>query len=471
MKALLEREIKLAPPEDLDLASFDGERARVRTLDSTYYDTDGRDLLRHGVTLRRRVERRKGAWQLKLPSGEARLELEFADAETPPDDVAGLLVALTRRAPLAPVAHLRTRRETVRVKRDGVHLADVVLDKVTVFDGEDVVAAFDELEVELIDGGEKDLRRLERALLKAGATDAGGPSKLARALGAPPDAPTRKADDTPAGNLSLALREQVERIVRHDPGTRVGIDPEDLHQFRVATRRLRAFLRAGSKLLDADWADEVRAELKSLGRVLGAVRDYDVLTERLRDEAGELDEIDRIALEPLFAALAAERDAARADFPATLDSDRYLDLLARLEAEPPLVEGSHPTLKSIWRHEYRRAKRTIAALGDRPADDELHAARIRVKRARYAAELAGPELGRKGAAFVEAAKELQDVLGAHQDAVVGEQVLRRLAPELPGSALAIGRLVDREQARRAEARATWGNAWRRLRRRAKALGA
>jgi CHAD domain-containing protein len=116
-------------------------------------------------------------------------------------------------------------------------------------------------------------------------------------------------------------------------------------------------------------------------------------------------------------------------------------------------------------------KRTIATLGDTPRDDELHAARIRVKRARYAAELAGPELGRKGAEFVEAAKELQDVLGAHQDAVVGEQVLRRLAPELPGSALAMGRLVDREQACRAEARATWEHGWRRLRRRAKALGA
>ena len=47
------------------------------------------------------------------------------------------------------------------------------------------------------------------------------------------------------------------------------------------------------------------------------------------------------------------------------------------------------------------------------------------------------------------------MLGAHQDAVVGEEVLRRLAPELPGAALAMGRLVDRERARRAEARAAW----------------
>ena len=193
------------------------------------------------------------------------------------------------------------------------------------------------------------------------------------------------------------------------------------------------------------------------------MRDQDVLIERLRGEAEELDEVDRVALEPLFAALAAEREAARAEFPATLDSDRYLALLARLEAEPPLARGRRAARStSIWRREYRRTRKAITALGDAPPDAELHAARIRVKRARYAAELAGPELGRKGAAFVEAAKELQDVLGAHQDAVVGEQVLRRLAPGLPGSALAMGRLVDREQARRAEARATWHDAWRAL---------
>src|SRR5262245_11360478 len=107
MRALVEREIKLAPPRDLDLAALGGEKAAVRTFESTYFDTAERDLLRRGVTLRRRVERRKGAWQVKLPSGDARIELEFDDAELPPEEVVTLLVGLTRRAELAPVAHLR----------------------------------------------------------------------------------------------------------------------------------------------------------------------------------------------------------------------------------------------------------------------------------------------------------------------------------------------------------------------------
>jgi CHAD domain-containing protein len=472
MKAVLEREVKLAPPQDLDLASLGGVRAAARTFESTYWDTADRALLRRGVTLRRRVERRKGGWQLKLPSGDARFELQFADAETPPDDVAGLLVALTGRTALEPVAQLRTRRETIRIRRKDVHVADVVLDAVTVVDDGAVVAAFDEVEVELVDGVEKDLRRLERALRAAGATDAGGSSKLVRALGAANGAAPVAPDGTPAGTLRLALAEQHERLLLHDPGTRTGLDPEDVHQFRVATRRLRAFLRAGSELLHAEWANDVRSELSWVGGALGAVRDQDVLAERLRAEAEELDEVDREALGPLFATLEAERDAARAELPAVLDSDRYLALLARLESgPPPAAEPSDRSLTSIWRREYRRTRKTMLALGEEPPDDDLHAARIRVKRARYAAELAGAELGKKGAAFVAAAKELQDVLGAHQDAVVGEELLRRLAPKLRRSALAMGRLVDRERARRAEARAEWRDAWKRLDRRAKALGA
>ena len=80
------------------------------------------------------------------------------------------------------------------------------------------------------------------------------------------------------------------------------------------------------------------------------------------------------------------------------------------------------------------------------------------KRARYAAELAGWKES------VRQAKKLQDVLGEHQDAVVAAERLRELAAEAaPGQALAAGRLVEREQERRAVARAAWPKAWKKLR--------
>jgi len=471
MKSLLEREVKLTPPPDLDLDALDGERVPARELDSTYYDTEARDLLRRRVTLRRRVEDGRDSWQLKLPTDAvgARHELEFDGGEAPPDELSALLVGLTRRAPVAPVARLQTRRDVVRIRSGGVHVADVSLDAVTVLDGDRVAGAFDELEVELVDGDDDDLRRLERRLRDAGAGDAAGPSKLARALGAPAPSP-RPAAASPGGVLAAALGDQLDQLLLRDPGTRTGLDPEDLHQFRVATRRLRAFLRAARDLVDREWADALRAELGWLGAQLGAVRDQDVLIERLRTESEELDETDRAALGALFATLDAERDAARAELLAALESDRYLQLLETLEGEVPLRPGSSETLTSIWRSAYRRARRAVGGLTADPADAELHATRVAVKRARYAAELGSPELGKKGARFVDAAKDFQDVVGAHQDAVVGEAVLRRLAPGLPGdAALAAGRLVERERTRRAQARAEWRGSWRRLKKRAQKI--
>ena len=43
-----------------------------------------------------------------------------------------------------------------------------------------------------------------------------------------------------------------------------------------------------------------------------------------------------------------------------------------------------------------------------------------MKHARYAGELAQPDVGRPAERFVDWAKALQDVLGAHQDAVTPE---------------------------------------------------
>jgi CHAD domain-containing protein len=91
-----------------------------------------------------------------------------------------------------------------------------------------------------------------------------------------------------------------------------------------------------------------------------------------------------------------------------------------------------------------------------------------VKRARYAAELAAPELGKRGRDFVEAAKRLQEVLGEHQDAAVAEERVRAWAGRGSGRDAAVP-LVERERQRKAAARAAWPAAWDGLRRAAKQL--
>jgi CHAD domain-containing protein len=153
---------------------------------------------------------------------------------------------------------------------------------------------------------------------------------------------------------------------------------------------------------------------------------------------------------------------------AALSAPRYLELVDQLAAPPlPGSTGTNQQLAELWWAEFARAKKKFARLDDNSSDEELHAARIRVKRARYAAELAASELGNPGERFVDAAKIVQDVLGEHQDAAVAEERIRTWSEGKPDAAAAVRKLLKRERARRKKARAEWPDAWKDLKRRAK----
>ena len=466
MKETVERESKLTPGEGFVLPELGGEPQPTRVFVSTYHDTADFVLARHGVTLRHRVEDGTGLWQLKLPRGAARAELEqLGTPARPPLELSSLLVGFLRGRELRRVARLRTRREVVRA--DG---AEIVDDSVTVLEGRRVTRRFRELEVELVGGDERTLRRLVGELERAGAAPGELRPKLYRALDL--EVPTG-ATDIPRGTppvtaVGLALGAQAHQLLLHDPGVRLGSDPEDLHQLRVAIRRLRAFLRAGRGLLAPAWSEPLRDELGWLGKALGPARDIDVLVERLEADVSGLGN-DAAAASDLLAALDAERADTRVAVVAALSSDRYLALLDRLDqVSEPEAGNAEPALRDLWRAEWQRTRKACARLDDSSSDAELHAGRLRVKRARYAAELASHELGKRGTRFVDAAKELQDVLGEHQDAVVAEARIRAWAA---GGAdpRAAALLAAREHERMETARKAWPRAWKSLRRAAKPL--
>jgi CHAD domain-containing protein len=215
---------------------------------------------------------------------------------------------------------------------------------------------------------------------------------------------------------------------------------------------------------------ELRAELGWLGGALGPVRDLDVLVEHLRADAGALGGEDEGAFLTLILKLEAERAADRDALLAVLADPRYIALVERLDADTraPPAARSDRTLRDLAGREFRRLRKAMRALGAHPADDELHAARIAVKRARYAAELAERPVGRGATAFIREAKVLQDVLGDHQDAAVAEARIRALvgARAPAGQAIAAGRVIERQHERRRAARAEYPKAWRDLERRA-----
>ena len=457
MRATCEYERKLAAPAGFRLPPLGGRPLEARIFTSVYYDVPGGALAAAGITLRCRVEHGRSVWQLKLPADDGRLELEFEGGpKKPPEDVADLLHAHLRHGPLAPIAELRTRRSGELVARDGT-TAEVTLDEVAVMDARRVRDEFVEVELELREGSPARVDDLAAELAAAGAEPGQEQPKVFRALELDPGVPS--APETPFEALRCLLREQLREIERDDPGTRLGRDPESLHDMRVAVRRLRALLRAGGKLVAED-TTELAARLKELGRVLGEVRDLDVLIEHLEAEAAQLGEADAARARPLLAVLRKERSRNRRAMLEFLRSDAYLALLDEIartieELEP---SGSDASLGDLADKAFKKTRKVIGSLPDEPADGELHAVRKKGKRARYAAELAARKK------FVKQAKKLQDVLGEHQDAVVAAERLRELAADAdPEHALVAGRLVEREAGRRAAARKEWPKTWKKLR--------
>jgi CHAD domain-containing protein len=256
--------------------------------------------------------------------------------------------------------------------------------------------------------------------------------------------------DPGAVRLRTMIDVQRRSLLEHDPGTRLGDDPENLHQHRVAARRTRAFLRAARAYVDPDWAQSLAEPLRELGQVTGPARDLDVLAGTVRDELATLDATERAGAEVLAARLESERVSARRQVLATLDGEPYRALLTRLRMRPRLADGvSSVPLDRIARKAFHRLVRAADRLGPAPDDAAVHRLRIKLKRARYAAELAAPA-DAKGSRFLSRAKALQDLLGEHQDAVVAEQRLRDLAvsDDSTAAAFVAGRLAERQRKRR-----------------------
>src|SRR5262249_47696255 len=191
-----------------------------------------------------------------------------------------------------------------------------------------IVQSFREVEIERLNGDETLLARLEQTLRRAGAEDHDGRPKLFRALKLPPPHPAEPPGyEAPVfEHLRFILSQQVEALLSHDPGVRAGGNSEDLHQMRVATRRLRAILRAAKPILLPEWVQPLRAELKWIGQILGTARDLDVQADYFCHEATGLETRDRTHLEKFVEHLHARREKIQGALLSELRSARYLGL-------------------------------------------------------------------------------------------------------------------------------------------------
>ena len=487
----IEREVKLAAWGGFVLPDLEGlvpdlsvKALKLKRLDATYYDTKDLRLARAGVSLRHRVGD-DPPWTVKLPEGEAgpimsRREIPFeGPAGAIPAAAERLVRAYSRAEALVGVARLKTERSRVALNVNGAAEAEIADDEVSVYHGRRLASRFREVEVEVEDEAPDGLLPavIER-LREAGAGEPDNTPKVVRALGPraleplPGTVAAVRPDSTMGEVVRASVGNALGRIVAHDPGVRMGDDPEDVHQARVGTRRLRSDLRTFRPLLDPEWVAGVREEAGWYAALLGDVRDTEVLMERLVHQAQSLAKEDAAAVKTTVGRLAKERQAARRRLLEGMDSPRYTALLDRLTdaaSEPQFAtpdsadEPAAEALPALVRRPWRRLAKAVKELPEVPADEQLHEVRILAKHTRYAAEAAAGVIGKPATAFAKQIAAVQTVLGDHQDACVTESWLRQVAPKTRSTreAMLLGQLIGLQRAEAAAKRAAWPDVWAR----------
>jgi CHAD domain-containing protein len=260
------------------------------------------------------------------------------------------------------------------------------------------------------------------------------------------------------------LRALLNTMVANEEGTSADLDPEFLHDFRVAVRRTRTALAQLKEVFPPDVAARYRAEFAWLGELTGPARDLDVYLIRMRELETEFAPDVIGDLDPLVRFLTGEKNAAYERLIAGLRSQRYWDLI---DAWPKFLDrGDEPPLASLpievvagerIRARFERALSRGQKLHAGSPPGRLHRLRIDCKKLRYLLEFfrslyPAPDTSD----LIRELKHLQDNLGEINDLhIQGTNLIefgRRMLDErnaTAGTLVAMGRLIERLQARRA----------------------
>jgi len=451
--------------------------APERELLSIYFDTMDRDLQRAGLTLRLRRKGRaipvlgvkwskeaagdlftRGEVETRSPDGEANIEL-FEPA------IRDRLKAILGGKTLGPVFKTHVKRRTA-VIHHGHSEIELALDDGVVL-ANDQSRPVTEVELELKNGNITDLLGLARELTqKCGLSlgfepKAGRGYRLAELAAARPQkakpmllAPAATFDDVIAAVIASCLT----HFTANWASLRDSDAPESIHQLRVALRRLRSALGIFRKRIILPELEDIRARARNIASTLGPARECDAF--RLNALAGPFrDQPDRLAaaarlLEAVESRRVESYAAARRviEDPATslfvLDVQSFLLKRSWRTALGPgdlglLTSPARDFAGEVLDHLRRRALKRGKHLPDMP-DEERHELRIVLKNLRYAVEFFGPlfEEDKAQRSFLRLVADLQEDLGAHNDAATAEVFIGTLhLSEDPGAQFAAGYLL------------------------------
>jgi triphosphatase len=491
-----------------DHGTIDGlilEPRSTQQIFDTYLDTDDWRIHRAGFALRVRSE--SGTTEATLKSlhsastevadrRELTETLNSSDSEAIRESIGpvGLRVgAVSGARTLLPLFELRTSRQRFAIRKsdEAQQLGEIALDEIVISrpHGEPQASML-RVEVEALTEAHGSLRSLVKTLRSNCALEAASDTKYSlglKSVGLAPPAQefartTVDASMTVAEVAMANLRRYLAAWHLHEPGARLGDDPEELHDLRVAGRRLDAVLRQFQSFLPPEFL-KVRTTLKSVLTALGHARDLDVAMGELQIFHRKLPKSDRVALEPLKEHLMSERDRARAQMLSVLDSiwvqKNLQELTSLLTAPVAALETSAADLAlhtspGLIRQRFRKLRKRADLLGTDSSTDDYHEVRGQVKKLRYALEAVAALYGKPANDMIRALRRWQENLGLQQDAAVAMQRLNDLAGAKPKGIPAetlflMGRLAERHLGAARQARKRCATGYRKVREKWKRL--
>jgi CHAD domain-containing protein len=199
-------------------------------------------------------------------------------------------------------------------------------------------------------------------------------------------------------------------------------DKEALHDFRVALRRLRSWLRAFRPALADTVTPKMERRLKRIAKATGSSRDLEVHVEWVENARRSLSDNARVGATWLLQQLRRDKREADADFRSVIDEkfDRAAEdaeaglsrYQASVEEEGERFAASAADMIEMQMLALSNAVARVTGQGDRA---EAHAARIAAKRLRYLLEGVA-EASPAATPLMEELKALQDTLGELHDA-------------------------------------------------------
>lgn len=468
-----------------------GGKPAARQVIDTYIDTETRTFFKAGYAFRIRrrgtglllalkalgsqadMIHRRPEYEIALPAGSNPLQA----SSWPSGQFKEMVQSTMGDSPLEhllTVTQLRTICPLHKAERPVVELS---LDEVRFDAG---VPCF-ELELELLpEGTEEELEQIAGSFKTRWDLTPVSTSKFERGLAwkerLAQALRQRQPDMSPFDPMSEAgrktLRLHFERMLAHEPGTRSGLDIEDLHDMRVATRRMRAAFRVFGPYFDRKSIRQHLKDLQQAGRTLGLVRDLDVFEEKAQQYLASLPAGEAHDLDPLLDAWRRERSVAREKMLSFLDGECYSRFLQRFDrflSTPGAGALPFPSGKPIpqqVRHVasqlvYTRfdAVRAYDRLLPTTSVELLHGLRIDLKHLRYTLEFFSPVLGPEAYEVIREVKVLQDHLGDLNDAVTAQRIIREYLNKAIGDQPGLEAYLQDREKRMLQLLETFPAAW------------